>query len=167
MKKYPESFLPFDLDATFTSAVAIFMATAVEPSLVKDHSFWPQRTYALLDEMVARGNMVAELIKTELQQLEKILNRFPLSENDETATARRPSNLRRQSIPEENHGRLPNTLSPSPYMASHAMGNDLPMEEFSWQEGFMTEQLINIADSIDMDDLSWLSESFPEATEQE
>lgn len=46
------------------------MAAAIDPSLVHDHSPWSQRAYAILDNMGARGNCSAILIRSELKQLD-------------------------------------------------------------------------------------------------
>ncbi|OAP59708.1 hypothetical protein AYL99_07006 [Fonsecaea erecta] len=158
-----ESFLPFDLDATFTSAITLLMAAAVDPSLVKDCSLWLLRSHAVFDEMISRGNQVAKLIKSELQQLESILNRLSANEENQPVTFGRRSSLR--GFPPHDD-RCPRTstgqpslgpLAPPPYTASsQPNNNDISMDELNWQDGITAEQLLNFADSMDLSALDWL-----------
>ena len=140
------------------------MAAAVDSSLIKDPSPWLQRSHAVLDEMICRGNMVARMIKSELQQLEDILNRLPPSGEDQTARVSRSSGLRgslaqdeRQSRPTGPQLPLP-ALPPPPYMPpSEPMSDDFSMDELNWQDGLSAEQLVNFAESMDLSALDWLS----------
>ncbi|KAI8715954.1 Fungal-trans domain-containing protein [Fusarium sp. LHS14.1] len=75
-----ENFLPFDLDAAFSSTIAIIMAATIDASLVADYSHWIQRAYAVLDEISSRGNTVALLIGSELRQLEDTLEHLRMKE---------------------------------------------------------------------------------------
>ncbi|OQV04959.1 Fungal Zn2-Cys6 binuclear cluster domain-containing protein [Cladophialophora immunda] len=159
-----ESFLPFDLDATFTSAIALLMAATVDSSLVKDCSPWLQRSHAVFDEMISRGNRVARMIKSELQQLENILNRLSSNEENQPVIFTRPSSLRGSLSQDDRHFRTAAAqpslipLAPPPYTASsQPTNNDFPMDELSWQDGITAEQLLNFADSMDLSALDWLS----------
>ncbi|KAH7247778.1 hypothetical protein B0J15DRAFT_514539 [Fusarium solani] len=75
-----ESFLPFDLDAAFTSTISIVMAATIDASLVTDYNHWIQKAYAVLDEMSSRGNTVALHIGSELRQLEDTLEHLRIKE---------------------------------------------------------------------------------------
>ncbi|EEU42724.1 uncharacterized protein NECHADRAFT_23362, partial [Fusarium vanettenii 77-13-4] len=75
-----ENFLPFDLDAAFSSTIAIIMAATIDASLVTDYNHWIQRAYAVLDEISSRGNTVALLIGSELRQLEDTLEHLRMKE---------------------------------------------------------------------------------------
>jgi hypothetical protein len=44
-------------------------------------------------------------------------------------------------------------------MASQPPGDDFIMDDFSWQDGFTAEQLVNFADSMDLGAFDWLSAS--------
>ncbi|PIG82846.1 hypothetical protein AARAC_003116, partial [Aspergillus arachidicola] len=65
-----DSFLPFDMDAVFTTTISLLMAAAVDPALLPDHSPWSQRAYAILEDMIGRGNASARLVLSELRQLD-------------------------------------------------------------------------------------------------
>lgn len=75
-----ENFLPFDLNAAFTSTIAIIMAATIDASLVTDYNHWIQKAYAVLDEISSRGNTVALLIGSELRQLEDTLEHLRMKE---------------------------------------------------------------------------------------
>ncbi|RSL58895.1 hypothetical protein CEP53_006013 [Fusarium sp. AF-6] len=75
-----ENFLPFDLDAAFTSTIAIIMAATIDASLVTDYNHWIQKSYAVLDEISSRGNTVALHIGSELRQLEDTLDHLRMRE---------------------------------------------------------------------------------------
>lgn len=75
-----ENFLPFDLDAAFSSTIAIIMAATIDASLVTDYHHWTQKAYAVLDEISSRGNTVAMHIGSELRQLEDTLEHLRMKE---------------------------------------------------------------------------------------
>ncbi|OJJ42312.1 hypothetical protein ASPZODRAFT_20635 [Penicilliopsis zonata CBS 506.65] len=64
-----DSFLTFDLDATFTSAVVLTIAQAIDPAMLDDWQAWTAKSHAVLDEMKSRGNLIAGFRKAELQML--------------------------------------------------------------------------------------------------
>lgn len=72
-----ESFLSFDLESAFVSAVILVVSPIIDPSLVSDHLIWLEKSYGILDDMVSRGNQIANFRKSELQQLEDMLSRLP------------------------------------------------------------------------------------------
>ncbi|KAI1610690.1 hypothetical protein EDD36DRAFT_489966 [Exophiala viscosa] len=163
-----ESFLPFDLDATFTSSIALLMAARVDPSLSKDRLHWSQRSSEVLDEMISRGNLVAKLIKLELQQLEAILNRLPPGAIPQRSTVPRSSGMPGYVAQNERQvqhlgQQPPPSIQPPPnpppsYVASsQSLPEDFSIEELNWQDGFTAEQLMDFADSMDMDALDWFS----------
>lgn len=72
-----ETFLMFDLDATFIPALVLLMAAAIDSPLLCDHSPWSQRAYALLDGMIfPPGNRIAEANKKEPMPLEAGLGKM-------------------------------------------------------------------------------------------
>ncbi|ETI21010.1 hypothetical protein G647_07353 [Cladophialophora carrionii CBS 160.54] len=161
------SFLPFDLDAAFTSGIALLMAAKVNSSLVKDPAPWLQRSYSVFQEMIYRGNMVAQMTKSELEQLEGILNRVSPTGEDQTAGRVRRYSGPRVSLARHDERELrfsgaPSHFStlppPPPYMPpSEAMSDGFVMDELQWQDGLSAEQLVNFAESMDLSALDWLS----------
>jgi hypothetical protein len=49
------------------------MGLAVDPRFPESNSIWLERAYAIFDEMVRDGNQVANLRRSELQQLDETL----------------------------------------------------------------------------------------------
>lgn len=66
-----ELFLPFDLEFTYGAAIHVAMANALFPHLDDCHTYY-QRAHTILDEMVSKGNKVAEMRKLELVHLERL-----------------------------------------------------------------------------------------------
>lgn len=138
-----ETFLPFDLDATFTATIALFMATVVDPTLLHEHSPWSQRAYTILDEMDTRGNSMAGMTQSELKTLDDLLDR--LSPGWESSTLR-PSSEQdcSQAIDTCATGDIDDTQSLD-------MGFST---EFGLYHGLDAEQLTHLADSLDLDSLA-------------
>ena len=67
-----ESFLPFHLEYAFSSALLLSIMQTVAPRYVGEVP-WLATANNLLDNMIKRGNMVAQLRKSELGHLEQYL----------------------------------------------------------------------------------------------
>ncbi|KAL4996464.1 hypothetical protein BDV10DRAFT_202384 [Aspergillus recurvatus] len=68
-----EVFLPFDMEFTYAAALHVTMASALFPNITESQDYIDiQDAYAILDQMVARGNRLAGARKTELVQLETL-----------------------------------------------------------------------------------------------
>lgn len=52
------------------STVPLLLAAAIEPSILRDHSPWSRRAYAILEYMSVRGNISAGLVQKQLGQLD-------------------------------------------------------------------------------------------------
>jgi hypothetical protein len=152
------------------------MAAKVNASLVKDPSPWLQRSYAVFQEMIYRGNMVAQMTKSELEQLEGILNRVSSSGDDphshshyhQTGRLGRSGAGQRASLAQDEReflssGPTQSHLSelhpPPPYMppSEQPATDEYAMDELHWQDGLSAEQLVNFAESMDLSALDWLS----------
>ncbi|KAL4884849.1 hypothetical protein BJY04DRAFT_214731 [Aspergillus karnatakaensis] len=66
-----EVFLPFDMEFTYGAAMHIIMAGALFPNVTESQTCI-RDAYAILDQMVQRGNKLAAARKSELVQLEKL-----------------------------------------------------------------------------------------------
>lgn len=147
----PEGFLRLDLDATFTAHITLLMAPAIDASLVMDPSTWIQLGYDILDDMISRGNMVADQMKSELRQLQGILAQLVTSPELKTGAIRQ----------DNRHSSLPAGLSPIQQSMGlqvnpQPLDDTLQLNELWWQDGLTAEHLLNFADSIDMDCLDSL-----------
>ncbi|OJJ82913.1 uncharacterized protein ASPGLDRAFT_37022 [Aspergillus glaucus CBS 516.65] len=68
-----DSFLPFDLESTFVSALVLLLVPFVDPYLLDDSQPWLQKAYDVLDEMIYRGNQIAAFRRSDLEQLHDLL----------------------------------------------------------------------------------------------
>ncbi|KAL4950991.1 Zn(II)2Cys6 transcription factor [Aspergillus filifer] len=71
-----EWFLPFDLESAVSAGLVITMASLVCPDLINDHTRLLQTLSGLLDEMISKGNLIAEDQKRELNELEGLFSRL-------------------------------------------------------------------------------------------
>ncbi|KAM0424429.1 hypothetical protein ACHAPT_010350 [Fusarium lateritium] len=135
-----ENFLPFDLDAAFTSTIAIIMASAIDSSLIMDHNHWTQKAYAVIDEISSRGNTVALWTGAELRQLEDRLDHLRMREgwlNMSFDAGRNPL--------ETTHDGTDIPMPPEGTLGTGYLG-DSPMNF-----GLSPEQLLELANSLDID----------------
>ncbi|PWY87284.1 Zn(II)2Cys6 transcription factor [Aspergillus sclerotioniger CBS 115572] len=66
-----ESFLPFDIEFTYGAAIHLTMASTLVPDLTGQRGS-SQQAHLILDEIISKGNRVAEVRKTELARLETL-----------------------------------------------------------------------------------------------
>ena len=121
----------------------------VDPSLLRKNESWQQTIYSVLDEMVSRGNLIAGLRKSELQQLEETLTRLHMTPaNSSTA----PDSATRgfdAGVSGEECVRDAGS--------SHSNMQFGPLQDWNSEEGLSGDQLIAVADSLDFTNLDWLS----------
>lgn len=69
-----ESFLPFDLENLFSSFFILSVISAILPDTQPDPDFnYREMGFSLLDDMISRGNRVAQLRKSEVELLEELI----------------------------------------------------------------------------------------------
>ncbi|KAI7220366.1 hypothetical protein KC333_g2381 [Hortaea werneckii] len=146
-----ETFIPFDLEAAFSSAIVLMITATVDPSLIRKETDWLPVAYGVLEEMEGRGNLVASLRKSELEHLDKNLKSLP-SAPIGSGVASEP----------ENQTNLLNGPFENPNMADTLVGGDGPSDidtlcDWNSEEALNGEQLMAVADSLDFSDLDWLS----------
>ncbi|KAE8362447.1 fungal-specific transcription factor domain-containing protein [Aspergillus caelatus] len=143
-----ETFLPFDMDAASTSTISLLLAAAIDPSLLRDHSPWSKRAYTILDEMSARGNLSARLIRSELKQLAGELAQLAMKENITTVL---PASTR-----ESREGDSPVAMVPSVESGEHSHSLTLKSaERFEQHYELRPDQLMELANSLDLNSLTW------------
>lgn len=74
---YAEVFLPFDLEFTYGAAIHLTMANALFPHLAEEQDS-TEAAYTILDEMIAKGNRVAEVRKRELLNLKQLFGELAI-----------------------------------------------------------------------------------------
>jgi hypothetical protein len=68
---YTEVFLPFDLEFTYGAALHLIMASTLFHSIADDQDF-ASKAHEILDELIYKGNRVAQARKTELLNLQNL-----------------------------------------------------------------------------------------------
>lgn len=146
-----ESFLPFDLDAAFSAAIVLLLGVTIDPSLLRNDASRLPTIYAVLDEMISRGNLIARFHKSELQQLETNLGRLP-GASEYTSTG--------------GHGGHYRTTSQGTVYSTSGVGNASGFGDFQispdylgeWnsEDGLSGDQLTALADYLDFEHLDWL-----------
>lgn len=153
---YLESFLPFDLESTFSSAFILALMAIIPHCPFKDVTEIDTSFY-LLNQMIARGSFIAEFRKDELERLLEFLR---LLNVELSATAPVESQL----------GYLAATTTTN--VSGHftqdfgqnkqAAQLPLPLEETSAVSGLSPNQMLSLAELLDQDtaisqaDLHWL-----------
>ncbi|KAF4337853.1 proline utilization trans-activator [Fusarium beomiforme] len=146
-----ETFLRFDQDAAFTATIALLMAAAIDSSLLPDHTPWTHRAYALFDEMNSRGNLVANMVASELKQLEDLLKGFLVNNDSRPVVAAQVPDTPRQGFMND----IDNTAaSVTDYAEPFSLESE---DDFGLGLNYelSAEQLLNIANSLDIDSLTW------------
>jgi proline utilization trans-activator len=127
------------------------MAAAIDSSLLPDHTPWTQRAYTLFDEMNSRGNLVANMVASELKQLEDLLRGFLVNSDSRPMVATQGSNTPRQGFMNDidnSTGSVTDYAEPFSLESDDGFGLGLNYE-------LSAEQLLNIANSLDIDSLTW------------
>lgn len=145
----PDSFLPFDMDAAFTSTISLLIAAAIDSSLIQDHIPWSQRAYTILDEMDAHGNKSARLILSELHRLDSELAQLSMQDS---MTVPLPADLTCESGPANE----PTTIDPSLAATGYSQSLETTFAEtFGNHYELSPGQLMDLANSLDINSLTW------------
>jgi hypothetical protein len=153
-----ESFLPFDLENLFSSFFILSLISAVLPGTLPDHSY-RDMGFSLLDEMIARGNRVAQLRRSEIELLEELVQ--PLirpettrGEEDQGIPLVESTNERSSVAQEQHHGLGPDAegLGPTP-----AATVTVAQEEellFDWRDfGLSLNHMLSATDELNANSL--------------
>ena len=136
------------MDAVFMSTVPLLLAAAIEPSILRDHSPWSRRAYAILEYMSVRGNISAGLIQKQLRQLDDELAQLKVGPN---LTTLLPQSLACEPHRSRHNGvNIPAALQEDndPFMA-------LGLTGFGQHYELCSDQLMDLANSLDLDSLTW------------
>ncbi|KAE8331488.1 hypothetical protein BDV39DRAFT_189869 [Aspergillus sergii] len=143
-----DSFLPFDLEATYTAAVVLVAAPAADASLLDDWTPWFHTSVTVLDEMISRGNLIAGFRKSELQQLAGMLSHLA---DDGVIHS---TDLARKGQPDRIISRLPSPSTPDRVFGI----SDIP----NLHPGLTTAEIMAVAESIDTGDVDWIAHAVTE-----
>lgn len=160
--------------------MVLFLIPVVDNSLLENRTSWAETAYDVLDEMVLCGNRNAAARKSDLQQLEGIMAQIPYSSPDRRAIARNHG-ARPHSGGHVNDGAPFDAagfsasrvdlrqLQPLNEMMEQSAFNQVsmadqlfmqtstePLQEHIWNDGYTAEQLLMVANSLDLDGLDWM-----------
>lgn len=136
-----ESFITFDLESTWSATVLIMVANAVDPSLLAGYSDSQEITYSVLDEMFSRGNLVAGLYRDDLNLLAQYLENLNSNSTNRMTAAGSSEQVDRHRTFD--------------FVTDSLSGEDLQLWDFD--SALTGEQLIEVADSLNLDGLDWLT----------
>ena len=126
------------------------MTAAIDSSLLQDHSPWSQRAYTILDDMRIRGNLSARLIQSELKQLDddlaQVLTKGNMAMTLSTNTLCRPGRSSESVL-----GIFPPAVS---NLHSPSLEPGVA-ESFGQNYELSSEQLMELANSLDLNSLTW------------
>lgn len=144
------SFLPVDIDAAFTATTSLLMVAEIDPSLLYNHSPWYQRAYTNLDDMKLRGSTSAKLVLSGLKYLDGELAQLSTQYNMANTL---PTHL----ICESGQGST-GPIGIVPSLASGGYSQSLEInfaENFGQQCELSPDQLMDLANSLNLDSLNW------------
>ncbi|KAE8137536.1 hypothetical protein BDV38DRAFT_271142 [Aspergillus pseudotamarii] len=151
-----ETFLPFDLENLFSSFFILSLISAILPDIIPDPSY-RDMGFSLLDDMIARGNRVAQLRKSEIVQLEELVQPLlqpqlqPLTPGSSAKNVGegRPSEQVNDSVAVLNAGISPALSVPE---AADVVHDD--EMHFDWRDcGLSLEQMLSVTDQLNANNL--------------
>ncbi|KAF5001851.1 hypothetical protein FDECE_10840 [Fusarium decemcellulare] len=157
-----EAFLPFDLESLFVSSLNLLIAPVLDTRFLEHDTTFRQKSYAIFNEMVGKGNLIAVFRRSELQQLDDMLSRLPREHTGQTPV---PANMDGQVIGDSMTDG-PDGTSPVMNDANddnETLASMLPgMDDFGMDAWFTTAQMIDMANSIANSDTEWVSHTMME-----
>ena len=152
-----ETFLPFDLEAANAASMVVLLTPVVDNSLLHTSFPWLNMIYNILDEMVLQGNLQASSRKAELEQLHQAFMQMPdLSDEVDTANDAGIMQNAENDIGGQGMGAI---VMPHDATGVTAQSRyDLNFEdEIFWRNAFTADQLLNVADNLDLDGIDWMT----------
>ncbi|KAL4913252.1 hypothetical protein BDW62DRAFT_205681 [Aspergillus aurantiobrunneus] len=135
-----DSFLPFDLESTFVSSVVLLLAPTLDSALLESRRPWLKKSYLILDDMISRGNLIAQFRKSELEQMSALLYQLA-------------PDRRQPEDPRKGHEIELSSPLPPAYRVP-----ELP----TLNDGLTTAEIMAVAESIDTGDVDWVAHAVTE-----
>ncbi|CAG9949528.1 unnamed protein product [Clonostachys rosea f. rosea IK726] len=163
------SFLTIDLDPLFASSLNL-IAPAIDYSWMSETTIWRERAYAILNEMIGRGNRIAKYRLAELEQLADMLSHLPQESSPQTYVGSDLEAAAAVPVIRQLLVGPPPILAPGmpPLAAAHLDDTDdltagIPnLEECYMEEWLSPGQITAMANSIGNSDSEWLSNTMTE-----
>ena len=132
--------------------MVLLLAPEVDCELLANDFPWLDMAYAIFDEMILQGYLQATARKTELQHLHQVVTQIPSSARP-TVEATAPQGSGQQNPENVTHT---TTMTDSLQMnAGHFDYNFL--EDAMWRTAFTADQLMTVADTLDLDGIEWMT----------
>lgn len=160
---FAETFLPFDLEAVFISSISILSGLAVENSLAQDYQAWLHKAYAVFDDLIDSGNLLANQEKQEVLSFQRTLLRVGKgpSESLQNTSPATVQSLESSSWETVVTGIPVGQTVQGATPASHS----LDPQNFgfdSLDEIFTSANILDAANAIDTGDAEWMSQTIAE-----
>ncbi|GKT56646.1 C6 transcription factor [Colletotrichum tofieldiae] len=124
-----------------------------------------EQVYVVFDEMIMAGNSVAKFRKSELQQLESMLQQltpWPSQASEQTTLV----GDARQTQPLENTSPQDTVVSSiaTDHSQNESYSSSIPgnMDDMAYDSGLTMAQLLDMANSIEQEDSEWMSQTIVE-----
>lgn len=119
--------------------MVLLLGLVIDPLLLESRSLWVQRSYAILEEMVVGGNLVAGFRKSEVHRLEEMLSSVPpVDAQQHTASGAAFQNaMQTDNLFLYHHPDSPNNIS--------------------YSDELTAEQILAVANSIESEDAEWMA----------
>lgn len=147
------------MDAAFTATMSLLMGATIDPSLLHDHSPWTQRAYIILDDMASRGNTSAKLVLSELKYLDAELAKLSTQYLSTNHLICEPGQ----------GGSTTGSMDIVPSLESGGYNQSLDIDfaqSFGQQYELSPGQLMDLANSLDLDSLNWPVPSMEDFADQ-
>lgn len=123
------------------------MAAAVDPNLVEDLATQRTTVYFILDDLISKGNLIASLRKSELEQLDNLLNAFDAKLNA-FRMGTRPTTMADFAQPQEPWMAATGVPTEQP-KAMGKMSSTSNWEDWTWESALDADQLLNVAEILE------------------
>lgn len=143
------------------------MGPAIDTRFLENRQAWVDKAYAIFDEIILSGNLVAKFRQSELQLLDEMLSCIAQDHNQRLPPISAPCPQTGSDFP---YPQGPLATPPSiPATMSQPVDHDiLPApcsdmgDEFGLTPGLTTAQIMAVANSIESGDTDWMSNAMLE-----
>jgi proline utilization trans-activator len=156
--RYPETFLPWDLDALFVSTMIIILTGFIQAGLPVNRFTYLDKAFGLLDYMASNGNRVAAFRVIELRKLDEMLETYLTDQMQLSST----STMYGSGI--ANQYTSLGSSFPGGHQSTAVVDDPLPPpptglsdEGSGFGDDLTVEQILAGAESIDFETTDWLS----------
>lgn len=130
-----DTFLPFDLESAFSAAFVLVMASSVHPKLLPQEN-WLNTIMAVFDYMIMKGNVLASLRKSEVEELAQMLRPRRQTHQNNISTA----------VPAAIDD-IPATISVSDHASLPSLGDPF-FDEWLADDGLSGAQIMDLVDAL-------------------